>query len=71
MFKVVFNYVANKISKEFSKTNIKKNFNKILSKNGREIYLIFFQTYNEKKNNTKICKTIQKSSTKYFFKDRG
>ena len=64
--------MANKISKEFSKTNIKKNFNKILSKNGRgHIFDIFFQTYNEKKNNTKICKTIQKSSAKYFFKDRG
>ena len=52
-----FNYVANKISKEFSKTNIKKNFNKILSKNGRgNIFDIFFQTYNEKKIIQKFVK---------------
>lgn len=45
-----FNYVANKISKEFSKTNIKKNFNKILFKNGRgNIFDIFFQSYSKKK----------------------
>ena len=52
-----FNYVANKISKEFSKTNIKKNFNKILFKNGRgNIFDIFFQSYNKKKKIQKFVK---------------
>ena len=52
-----FNYVANKISKEFSKTNIKKNFNKILFKNGREnIFDIFFQSYSKKKMIQKFVK---------------
>jgi putative hydrolase of the HAD superfamily len=56
-----FNYVASKISKEFSKTEIKKNLNKILNKNGRgNTFNIFFQTYNKKKIIEKFVKLYRK-----------
>jgi putative hydrolase of the HAD superfamily len=45
-----FDYIASKISKEFSKLNIKKKLNKILNKNGRgNVFDIFFKNYNEKR----------------------